>query len=212
MSDPALDSALAGVEPVERQSSDPDDIHDLTAARVGDHAAFARIYDRHAAVVLSICRRYAGRGMHDLPEAEDALQETFIRAYRLLDTIDDPHRLRPWLFGIARRVCSERRRAGARRRHHEEVAMSRETSAASETRTAPGAAEDSAARESLRRLDVALEALPDEERLAIHLFYLDPDPIRAAQECLHLSRSGFYKLLARARGRLSRLMLEAPAP
>lgn len=66
--------------------------------------------------------------------------------------------------------------------------------------------------ESLRRLDAALEALPDEERLAIHLYYLDPDPVRAAQECLALSRSGFYKLLARARARLSRLMLEAPAP
>lgn len=60
--------------------------------------------------------------------------------------------------------------------------------------------------EALQRLGAALESLPDEERLAIHLYYLDPDPVRAAQECLRVSRSGFYKLLARARTRLARLM------
>lgn len=77
---------------------------------------------------------------------------------------------------------------------------------------APVAADECLRDEALTRLDAALEALPDDERLAVHLYYLDPDPIRAASESLGLSRSGFYKLLARAREHLARLMPEANTP
>jgi RNA polymerase sigma-70 factor (ECF subfamily) len=205
----------ASQEGDEATSLDAGDQQDLIAARLGDHAAFGRIYDRHAPVVLSICRRYADSGIRDGGGAEDALQETFLRAYRLLSTLQEPARLRSWLFGIARRVCSERRRQTARRLHHEGVAMTLGGPDGSGGQRAPhrldqcGSAERA---ESLRRLERALEALPDEERLAIHLFYLDHDPVHAARECLDLSRSGFYKLLGRARARLSRLMLAGSTP
>lgn len=185
-----------------------DDLHDLAAAREGDEHAFARIYDRHGAVVLSLCRRSGGAGSHDLAEAEDALQETFIRAFRLLHTLEEPGRLRSWLFGIARRVCSERRRSAGRRSKHEEIAVNLATPRLADSGDiTTQAAHD----ESLRRLGTALDALPDDERLAVHLYYLDPDPVRAAHAALRLSRSGFYKLLARAREHLARLMQEAPA-
>ena len=65
-----------------------------------------------------------------------------------------------------------------------------------------------AKRENLGRLTEALRALPDAERLAIHLYYLDPDPVRAAESSLGLTRSGFYKLLARARTKLAALLGE----
>ncbi|MHC4798889.1 MAG: RNA polymerase sigma factor, partial [Planctomycetota bacterium] len=55
---------------------------------------------------------------------------------------------------------------------------------------------------------VALDSLSDNERLAIHLYYIDTNPQQAAAAVLGLSRSGFYKLLARARGHLARLMRE----
>ena len=98
-----------------------DDAREVRAANAGDHQAFARIYDRHAAVVLSVCRQGGGR----LGDAEDACQETFIRAFAMLDRLDHSDRpnLRPWLYAIARRVCSERRRAWIRRTKHEDLAM-----------------------------------------------------------------------------------------
>ncbi|MFO0873527.1 MAG: sigma-70 family RNA polymerase sigma factor [Phycisphaerales bacterium] len=196
-------------EPSRTPGGADDDRQDLAASLEGDHIAFARIYDRHGAVVLSLCRRSVGGRSHDLAEAEDALQETFIRAFRLLDTLDDPGRLRSWLFGIARRVCSERRRSAGRRARHEEQAMSAAPSRW--TIEAGGAPAQAAHHESLERLGAALDALPDDERLAVHLYYLDPDPVRAAHAALRLSRSGYYKLLARAREHLARLMKEAPA-
>ena len=68
---------------------------------------------------------------------------------------------------------------------------------------------DAATSEDLDRLGVALASLSEEEQLAIHLYYLDSDPVAAGASALGLSRSGYYKLLARARTRLQALMKEA---
>ncbi len=62
--------------------------------------------------------------------------------------------------------------------------------------------------EQLDRLTTALDTLPEDERLVIHLHYLDPDPPEAAASALGLSRSGYYKLLHRARGRLAGMLNE----
>ncbi len=188
------------------------DARDLSAALqcgADGHAAFARIFDRHSPVVLALCRQHLG-GRHE-PDAADALQETFIRAYRMLDRLaasGGADRLRPWLYGIARRVCAERRRAAGRRSHHEQEAAMNHTinrgASGAGTALAPSDAADQS--EQLHQLTRALECLPDSERLAIHLYYLDPDPVKAASSALGLSRSGFYKLLARAREHLGLLM------
>ena len=178
------------------------DARDLAAAKAGDEMAVARLYDRHSPVVLSLCRLSVGRS---LAEAEDAAQETFIRAYQRLHKLDGAVNLRPWLYAIARRVCSERRRAASRRGKHEGRAM---LSGPVANQSAPGASETAQRGEELDRLTAAIEQLGERERLAIHLYYLDSDPVRAAASSLGLSRSGYYKLLARARAQLADLMQE----
>lgn len=182
-----------------------DDSADLLAHARGDPHAFGRLYDRHAAVILSLCRTLIPG--HALADAEDSAQETFLRAHRMLDRLVDPRGFRPWLYQIARLVASERRRSTARRHKHEDRAM---TIAHDEYRAALPAhgADVASKRELLQRLTGALSALPDPERLAIHLYYLDPDPVRAAESSLGLSRSGFYKVLARAREQLAALLGE----
>ncbi len=193
---------------------EPDEAADLTAAQAGDDDAFARIYDRLGPVVLSLCRQ------RSLSEAEDAAQETFIRAHRLLHKVEKAGRLRPWIYAIARRVCSERTRAARRRaRHEERAAVSRQEVRTPSGRGAPttGTAtgdpsENSDHAEQLERLGTALEKLDDRERLAIHLYYLEADPMKAATGAMSLSRSGYYKLLARAREHLAGFMTEMNAP
>jgi RNA polymerase sigma factor (sigma-70 family) len=69
--------------------------------RRGDPAAFETLYERHAAELLSFCTYMLG-SRHD---AEDALQMTFVAAYRALLTHRRPVALRPWLFAIARNDC-----------------------------------------------------------------------------------------------------------
>lgn len=191
-----------------------DDAADLSAARdggPGGQAAFARLYDRHGPVVLALCRgNLPGRTG---AEADDAVQETFIRAWRKLDQLEDPSKLRPWLYGIARLVCAERRRAAGRRTRHEEAAaMNHEQQRAARSDGAAaldGAPQPRAERaEALERLSEALDRLGERERLAIHLYYLDADPVAAAQSALGVSRSAFYKLLSSARTQLAGLLAE----
>src|SRR5262249_26051946 len=98
------------------------DGRDLEAARQGGDAGLAalgRISDRHAAVVRALCRQNVASGHGGDAEADDALQEPFIRAFQMLDRVEDPGKLRAWLYAIARRVCSEHRRSARRRSAHE---------------------------------------------------------------------------------------------
>jgi len=180
---------------------DEQEIADFNAAKSGDQAAFARIYDRHAAVVLSLCRRLS------LTEAEDATQETFIRAYRLLEKVESANKLRPFLYGIARHVCSEFTRSKQRRKKHEGQAMLIKTAEQSSRAVTPTDSVEHA--EQMQQLDKAIDQLDDRQRLAIHLYYLEKDPVNAAKSALGLSRSGFYKLLAKARDSLAQLMLSS---
>ncbi len=154
-----------------------EDARDLSTARSGGadgHAAFARIYDRHAAVVLALCRQNVTRSAGGDAEADDALQETFIRAFRMLDRVEDPGQLRAWLYAIARRVCAERRRSAVRRSNHEARGAQVYMNAGTEHMPIPGGGKDGPARggtgetpaagaeraEQLELLDRALDALP----------------------------------------------------
>jgi len=190
-----------------------DDARDLECARSGtaeSHLAFARIYDRHASVVRALCRRHSPSHA----ETDDALQETFIRAYKMLERVDNPQGLRSWLYQIAAMVCSERRRAASRRSKHERIAFDgrsggRGMSIAPAIESTPCAMAERT--EQLERLTLALDELPDDERLAIHLYYLEPDPASAANNAIGCSRSAFYKLLGRARERLGSIMTRVNA-
>jgi len=66
-------------------------------ARAGDETAFAVIHDRYAAALVGHARRVLGHGQRD---AEDVVQESFLRAHRALMTGDREIHLRPWLYRI----------------------------------------------------------------------------------------------------------------
>ncbi len=67
----------------------------------GDLDAYETIVRRHQQTVFNTAWRLLGN-LHD---AEDAAQETFIRAFQFLDKYDPDRPLAPWLKKIAVRVC-----------------------------------------------------------------------------------------------------------
>jgi RNA polymerase sigma-70 factor, ECF subfamily len=175
-----------------------EDTNDLAEAKAGRPDAFARLYDRHAPVVFALCRRQFAA------DPEEAAQETFIRAFGNLEQLDDPNRFRPWLYRIAGNVCSEKRRAAGRRAKHEGAAMLNGTLLRQKRDGVDPSRVDHD--EQLERLTAAMEQLSDQERLALHLYYLDKDPVKAAMPALGVSRSGYYKLLDRAKAKLAELL------
>src|SRR4029453_19212179 len=64
-------------------------------------AAFEAIYDRHHRGILAFCRHM----LASPEEGEDALQHTFMAAYRHLVDGTAEIQLRPWLYAIARNRC-----------------------------------------------------------------------------------------------------------
>lgn len=88
-----------------------DDARMLEAVARGDRVAFERFVRRHEAAVL----RYARSQTPDEERAADALQETFIAAWRSAGTFRGPDSARGWLLAIARNAVRRqyRRPAGA---------------------------------------------------------------------------------------------------
>ena len=73
----------------------------LVAARAGDGDAFAQLVAGHRAELKAHCYRMLG-SVHD---AEDALQETLLRAWRGLARFEGRSSLRSWLYTVATNVC-----------------------------------------------------------------------------------------------------------
>jgi RNA polymerase sigma-70 factor, ECF subfamily len=81
------------------------------AARSGDVRAFAELVDTYYAR----CLRFALHMLSSRDDAEEAVQDTFVRVYRALPTYEEREAFEPWLFRILANRC---RTAGGRARRH----------------------------------------------------------------------------------------------
>ena len=188
------------------------DCSDLAAFDAGDRDAGSRLYDRHAGVIFALCSEETGSRTRQ--DAEDAVQETFLRAFRMRAKLTDCTGFRSWLYAIARLVCKERRTARARSRRDVAYGLDASRNASREGPTAMpphtthamlerlGGGSPTAPleqRETLARLGIAIDSLPEDIRLALHIFYIEQDPVNEAKRALGISRAQFYRLVTHAR-------------
>jgi len=137
----------------------------------GDTAAFTMLVDRHAAA----CTRFATRMLGNREDAEDATQETFLRAYRSLARYEERQTFRTWLFQILINRC--RTAAVRRQRRHRMFLVDDTAIAAASVRPAVDAGD---LRAELKR---AIDALDPDQREAFllkHVEQLSYDEMAAA--------------------------------
>lgn len=97
-----------------------DDAADVRRVLGGDVDAYAALVDRY----YEQCARYAVRMLGNRDDAEDALQVTFLRAYRALAKYQERDKFSAWLYRILVNQC---RSLAARRSQHERVFIREES-------------------------------------------------------------------------------------
>jgi RNA polymerase sigma-70 factor (ECF subfamily) len=163
----------------------------VRAVSAGEKTAYAKLYDRYAPLVRALCYDATG----NLADAQDLTQDVFMRAYEKIGNLHTPSRFGSWIVSMARLRCKEwYRRNRKTQKAYAELRDMPETSCHMA---------DNSRSEQLGRM---LAALPEKERLALHTFYLLGNSAENARRVMGLSRSGFYRVLERARKRLARLM------
>jgi RNA polymerase sigma-70 factor (ECF subfamily) len=185
-----------------RASPDPQhDLHDALAdellairCQLGEPAAFDALVDRWHEPLARYLRRLTGSD----DAAADAVQDCWLRVLRALPRLRDPARLRPWLFGIARRTAMDRLR--------ERYAEPPETEVDPELLAAevPNDARD----DELAAMHAELERLPLIEREVLELFYLRELSLAQLADVLDVPVGTVKSRLFRARQLLRRQLLD----
>src|SRR5574341_1191098 len=93
-------------------SVEPSDAELVRRVRTGDIGAYGALVARYR----DRLGRYAVHMIGDREDAEEALQDSFVRAYRSLARCDDPSRFGAWLYGILVNRCRTTGARAARRR------------------------------------------------------------------------------------------------
>jgi len=138
-------------------------------ARLGDRQAFAELVDAY----YPRCLRFASHMLGTREDAEEAVQDTFVRVHRALPGYAEQDKFEPWLFRILANRCRTLR---VRTRRRERVLVFGEPYDAA----APARIDDHAWREEIA---LALGQLPAEQREAFllrHVEGLGYDDIAAA--------------------------------
>ena len=159
-------------------------------AQSGSLDAFATLFHRYEGRLLGYVARRVPK-----PDAEDIVQESFVRAWASIDRFDTERRFSTWMFTITTRQTISHIR---RRRLHESEP---------EIVVGPCATARLERRESSEALwDAAREVLTDEQHAAIWLRYVENMTAREIGRVLGRTAVGVRVLLHRARERLAEEM------
>lgn len=140
------------------RNSDVTDADLARRASAGDGDAFGELVERYGLAARRVARAVLGQG----DDADDAVQDGFIAAWRAIDRFDPERSFRPWLMRIVANAALDLLRRKKVRR----------ATALPETVESPGVSPDRAAEGALLRdrLKDALVALPERQRIAVVLF------------------------------------------
>ena len=159
--------------------------------QLGEPAAFDALIARWHRPLWIYVRRLAGED-----DAMEIVQDVWIRVIRGIARLRDGSKLRPWLFGIARRTLMDRLRV--------QYAMSVDADVDVNEIPADAQAEDG--EQDLQLLELAVARLPIVEREVLTLFYLEELSLNEVAETLKVPVGTIKSRLFRARQMVRREM------
>lgn len=168
-------------------------------AQQGDDEAFTRLVETYQTPVFNLCYRMLGE-----PElAEDAAQETFLRAYQHLHRYDQKRPFATWLLSIAAHYCIDR----LRRRKFAMFSMDAEDDEGNTFEypdmDAPNPETESIKGQTQERVHALLQDLDNTDRAAVIMRYWYDYSEKEIAESLRLTVSAVKSRLHRARKSLA---------
>jgi len=168
-----------------------DDAQLVAAHKAGDSEAFDELVSEHRAPLLAQARRK----LFSDEAAEDALQETLIRAYRALPRFNGEYKLGPWLHRIMSNVCideiNRRRRDGER--------FEKAAAQPSARTSSPGVEEELGLDIDDTNLTTALDDLPESYREALELRFIDELEYKEVASTVGVSEENARARVSRAK-------------
>lgn len=166
----------------------------LEAAQKGDSQSFSRLVEMYAKPVYNLCYRMLGNA----EDAEDAAQETFLRAFRALRRYDPQRKFATWLLSIAANYCIDQHR------RVQPTLFSIDDSPQLELREdRPGPEKQILTHEMQNQVQSLLSSLPARDRAAIILYYWYEYSYAEIAKELTVSESALKARLHRARRSLA---------
>ena len=167
--------------------------------RDGDPDAVRELYHRFSRPLLTVALRH----LFDAEQAKDAVQQTFLQAWRAASRFDADRALAPWLFQICRRVCIDQLRAPRARvetidDHTQDLRFSVGGPSMEQAWTAF----------EVRR---AIDELPPDTREIVRLIHLDGWTVQQTAELLDLPLGTVKSRSFRAHKRLSMMLAHVRA-
>jgi len=183
----------------------------IKGAQRGDPASFDRLVDQYAGRVFGLVYRLTG----SKADAEDLMQEVFLRVVRMIGAYQHDGRFEAWLFRIAANLCRDRVRRS--KRTPKTVALDAPPEGPDEASSGPRSFSDIAAStpspdaglvrtEELDALGKALEQLPDAERTVIMLRHFSQMSFKEIGEAMNTPLGTALARAHRALGRLREIM------
>ena len=171
-------------------SRTPTDEQLVGRVRAGDDGAFGQIVARYRDPLTGFAARLLG-GSH--ADADDVVQDAFIRAHRALKATDNPMMLRSWLYMIVRNRAFDQHRTSTARRTESADKLS--------VVALPDAdpAAKALAREELDQVVATIAGLPERQRLALVGRELNGSSHQELATELRTTIPGVKSLLVRSR-------------
>jgi RNA polymerase sigma-70 factor (ECF subfamily) len=175
--------------------------------RTGDDAAFEELVEHHAPALLAVTRRI----LRDEDEARDAVQETFVAAFRGIDNFQSESRISTWLHRIAVNCALMKVRIRERRREDDVDALlphfDPDGHQDRSTVSWPETAEEILQREqSCALVRQCIDQLPEPYRVVLVLRDIEQLPPDVVAEKLQTTRDNVKVKLHRARQALRTLL------
>ena len=171
----------------------------LDQALKGDPVAFSKLLESYQKPVYNLCYRMLGNA----EDAEDASQETFLRAYKSMRRYDRGRSFSTWLLSIAAHYCID------------QIRKRRMTVVSIEDLPVPdlpdhalGLEATVGLKEQQRRVRALLETLDGIDRAAVIMYYWYDFSYAEISQSLSLSESAVKSRLHRARRAMARVWVE----